>query len=173
MLEHVTLGEALVEECGECGGMWVDARRFEQICGDAQAQVKGSGTPDGGGNEIPHVAPEKQIRYIHCPLCSEIMNRVNFGKQSGVVIDVCKGHGIWLDKDELQEIIAYIRAGGMNQTREMDAQQAQTQKIQMINHEVMMEGGRGYAASQCVGENEGGGLVGAILSVAWDLVFKK
>ncbi len=151
----------------------MDARRFERMCADAQAGSQENGAPDGGRGEIPHVSPEKQIRYIHCPVCAQIMNRVNFGKQSGVVIDVCKGHGIWLDKDELQEIIAFVRAGGMNQSREMDAQQAQTEKLQMINHEEMLEGGRGYASSQSVGDNDGTGLVGAILSVAWDAVFGK
>ena len=172
MLEHVTLGGSLVEECRQCGGMWVDARRFEHLCTDAETEARGSGTMDGGENAIPHVAPERQIRYIHCPQCDQIMNRVNFGMQSGVVIDVCKGHGIWLDKDELKEIIAYIRAGGMKQTREAENQRLQSQKTQTLDE--IQAVGRSYGTSQYVGDHgDGTGLAGTILSVALDLLFKK
>ena len=171
MLERVTLGESLVEECRQCGGMWVDARRFERICADAQAQVQSSEALTGGAPQIPHMTPERQVRYIHCPLCHEMMNRVNFGMRSGVVIDVCKGHGIWLDKDELQEIIAFIRAGGLQQAQEMAAQRAQSERLQMISQQESPAVAQRYAASQSAGGIDGTGLVGAILSVAWDAVF--
>jgi Zn-finger nucleic acid-binding protein len=172
-LEHVRLGDALVEECRQCGGMWVDAGRFERLCSDTEAQSQGSGTPDGGAGPIPHIAPEAKIRYIHCPVCDQIMNRVNFGLASGVVIDVCKGHGIWLDKNELQEIIAFIHAGGMKQTHEMESQRLQSERLQMISRRDINISGMDYSASSSVGQNDGTDLVGAILSVAWDLMFKR
>ena len=46
------------------------------------------------------------------------MNRVNFAKCSDVIVDVCKGHGTWFDKDELRQIVEFIRGGGMEQSRE-------------------------------------------------------
>jgi Zn-finger nucleic acid-binding protein len=45
------------------------------------------------------------------------MNRVCFAHCSGVVVDVCKAHGTWFDKDELRRIVEFIRAGGLEQAR--------------------------------------------------------
>ena len=46
------------------------------------------------------------------------MNRVNFGRVSGTVVDVCKGHGTLLDSGELNQIVAFIRAGGLERARQ-------------------------------------------------------
>ena len=45
------------------------------------------------------------------------MNRVNFGKLSGAVIDVCRGHGTFLDAGELHQIVAFIQGGGLDRAR--------------------------------------------------------
>ena len=45
------------------------------------------------------------------------MNRINFARCSGVVVDICKRHGSWFDRDELSSIIEFIRGGGMNSAR--------------------------------------------------------
>lgn len=45
------------------------------------------------------------------------MNRINFARCSGVVVDVCKHHGTWFDRDELSAIVEFIRGGGMNSAR--------------------------------------------------------
>ena len=38
-----------------------------------------------------------------------MMNRINFAKASGVVVDECRAHGVWLDNDEL-DVDAYRKA---------------------------------------------------------------
>jgi Zn-finger nucleic acid-binding protein len=40
------------------------------------------------------------------------MNRTNFGRRSGVVIDRCKDHGVWFDAAELDAVLRFIREGG-------------------------------------------------------------
>jgi Zn-finger nucleic acid-binding protein len=40
------------------------------------------------------------------------MHRRNYRKSSGVIIDVCKTHGTWLDADELEQIAGFILSGG-------------------------------------------------------------
>jgi len=35
------------------------------------------------------------------------MNRINFGRTSGVIVDVCKKHGTWFDGGELTQVIAF------------------------------------------------------------------
>ena len=40
------------------------------------------------------------------------MQRKNFRKSSGVILDVCGAHGTWLDADELEQIAGFILSGG-------------------------------------------------------------
>jgi Zn-finger nucleic acid-binding protein len=40
------------------------------------------------------------------------MQRRNFRKSSGVILDICRGHGVWLDADELEQIAGFLLAGG-------------------------------------------------------------
>src|SRR5207247_2486664 len=47
----------------------------------------------------------------------KLMNRVAFAHCSRVVVDVCKAHGTWFDKDELRRIVEFIRAGGLEAAR--------------------------------------------------------
>jgi hypothetical protein len=50
------------------------------------------------------------------------MNRVNFAHCSNVIVNVCRTHGTWFDKDALRHLVEFIRAGGMEKgrAREMD-----------------------------------------------------
>lgn len=41
-----------------------------------------------------------------------MMNRVNFGQRSAVVVDRCLHHGIWLDSGELIHLMEWKKAGG-------------------------------------------------------------
>jgi len=45
------------------------------------------------------------------------MNRVNFAHCSGVIVDACKKHGVWFDRDELSRIVEFIRSGGLELSR--------------------------------------------------------
>lgn len=36
------------------------------------------------------------------------MQRRNFRKASGVILDICKSHGTWLDVDELEQLAGFI-----------------------------------------------------------------
>jgi hypothetical protein len=47
-----------------------------------------------------------------------MMNRINFGKLSGTVVDVCKGHGTFLDAGELHQIVAFVLDGGLERARQ-------------------------------------------------------
>jgi hypothetical protein len=39
------------------------------------------------------------------------MDRANFAARSGIQVDVCNVHGIWLDAGELYEIVLWLEAG--------------------------------------------------------------
>jgi len=40
------------------------------------------------------------------------MNRINFGHRSGVIVDQCRPHGLWLDSGELKHLLDWKKAGG-------------------------------------------------------------
>jgi len=62
-------------------------------------------------------ATQLRVSYVPCPQCGQLMNRLNFARCSGVIVDVCKGHGTWFDRDELRQIVEFIRAGGLEASR--------------------------------------------------------
>lgn len=39
---------------------------------------------------------ERTSTFIPCVRCGKKMNRKNFGRISGVIIDECGKHGVWL-----------------------------------------------------------------------------
>jgi Zn-finger nucleic acid-binding protein len=53
-----------------------------------------------------------RFAYRKCPVCKELMHRINFGARSGVIVDQCKTHGVWLDSGELKRLLDWKKAGG-------------------------------------------------------------
>ncbi len=117
-LMAANVGNAIVHHCPRCDGIWVNAEVLQQICADRekQAAVLGAAGP------LPESDPNQleKIRYLPCPICRKLMNRVNFAHCSHVIVDVCREHGTWFDKDELRRIIEFLRAGGMEAARELE-----------------------------------------------------
>ena len=120
-LVMVTVGTAQLGECESCGGTWVDARTFDQIVAEKeeQALVLAAALP---GFKVK-TAEARLERYWPCPACQALMNRVNFAHISGVVLDVCRAHGVWFDQDELRQLVEFIRSGGLERARTLDRAQ--------------------------------------------------
>jgi Zn-finger nucleic acid-binding protein len=116
-MHHVDLGAASVLECGRCDGVWLDAADFERICADRESRA----AVLHRWTTAPAAANAKQhVRYRPCVRCGKMMNRVNFGRLSGTVVDVCRGHGTFLDAGELHAIATFIDAGGLDRMRERE-----------------------------------------------------
>ena len=137
-MSSVTIGAAAMRECEKCEGVWVEAAAFERICSDREQQsvVLGVASPAASHSVSAGGAPNT-ITYAPCPQCGQLMNRVNFARCSGVIVDVCKGHGTWFDRDELREIVEFIRKGGFDVARqkekiEIEQERAQLREEQLI-----------------------------------------
>ena len=116
-LELLQMDGVSIRECGRCGGFWSDVETFESICADQEQQEAVLGFI--GSDAHPHAHPAA-ISYVPCPDCGELMNRSNFARSSGVIVDICKQHGVWFDADELPKIIAFINRGGLAKQREKE-----------------------------------------------------
>lgn len=114
-MSSVTLGATGVLECDRCLGLWLNVASFEKICAEREEQsaILGLASPA----PVHAVSETSKVNYVRCPECSQLMNRVNFARCSGVIVDVCKGHGTWFDRDELSRIVEFIRQGGLEASR--------------------------------------------------------
>lgn len=120
----LAIGATSLRECPQCIGLWVEAAALEKICADREQQATVLGT----ASPAVRLKPSQKVRYVPCPQCAQLMNRINFARCSGVVVDVCKGHGTWFDAEELRGIIEFIRAGGFDATRAREKQEIQEQR---------------------------------------------
>jgi len=118
-MQAIVVGGNSLRECPKCEGIWADPESLRQICADREKQAAALGLPRTLGEGAP-VQMEEHIRYLPCPSCNKLMNRVNFASYSGVVVDVCREHGTWFDRDELRRVIEFIRGGGLDKARARD-----------------------------------------------------
>jgi Zn-finger nucleic acid-binding protein len=116
-LDALIVGETALRECVKCAGLWTDVETFESICADGEKQ---SAVLSFAGAKASTGAPAARISYVPCPDCGQLMNRSNFARSSGVIIDLCKSHGVWFDAEELPKIIGFIRKGGMEKARQRE-----------------------------------------------------
>ncbi len=114
-------------ECEKCEGVWLDIDTFEEICSNQEKQAAVLKKFD----EIFTNKKALHVQYVPCPDCKNLMNRSNFAKISGIIIDSCKQHGIWFDAEELPKIVEFIRKGGMDKMREKEKLQIQSEKEQI------------------------------------------
>jgi Zn-finger nucleic acid-binding protein len=128
-LSVISLGATNVHECPKCEGLWVDVDTFNAICADREKQALVIGSLPVPGAAASDFKLD-DVRYIPCPQCRKLMNRVNFAHNSGVVLDICKAHGVWFDREELRRIVEFIRAGGLGVSRERDHKQWEAAKRQ-------------------------------------------
>ncbi|MFN7959262.1 MAG: zf-TFIIB domain-containing protein [Holophagaceae bacterium] len=117
-LAPARVGEVDLSQCMACGGLWLDRVVFEQLGTSRERQGAVLGALPAP--EKPPVAKLEPVQYRPCPACRQRMNRVNYARRSGVVLDVCKAHGIWFDKDELRRVLAFIAGGGLDRAREQE-----------------------------------------------------
>ncbi len=108
-------GRVVIHHCGKCDGIFLSQHDLDTAI-------------DAKHKQINHIDPkllrfvldnprhERQTRkrfYIHCPVCKNMMQQMNYRAVSGVVIDRCREHGVWLDGGELQQLFEWKGAGGI------------------------------------------------------------
>ena len=123
------LGGTPVLECPACDGLWLEAHAFERICADRASQAAVLHRSATGAPAAAH-----RVSYRPCVSCGTMMNRVNFAQISGVVVDVCRAHGTFLDAGELQRVVSFIQGGGLERTRQRQLENLREERsrLQML-----------------------------------------
>lgn len=129
------IGGLGTQACLACGGLWLDRTVFEQLGASRERQGAVLGALPAPSTP-PAVVPAP-VQYRPCPACGQRMNRVNYARRSGVVLDVCKAHGLWFDRDELRRLLGFIAGGGLDRAREReleDLKEAKRAAVQLPGH---------------------------------------
>ena len=127
-LAAVSLGQTKVHECPKCEGLWIDTETFNEICADRDKQAAMLGVLPASPPGVPLDFHLDEAFYIPCPVCGKLMNRVNFAHGSGIILEICKADGVWFDRDELRHVVEFIRAGGLEISRERDIEEWEAEK---------------------------------------------
>jgi Zn-finger nucleic acid-binding protein len=92
-LQTITKSGLEVEICPTCSGLWCEATELSRLAGTA--------------DDLP---PTEDLRLdgirATCPACHVGMNRRFYSQRRRVLVDRCpQCRGIWLDEDELSDIV--------------------------------------------------------------------
>jgi Zn-finger nucleic acid-binding protein len=129
-LTAIKIGATDLRECARCHGLWAETACVEQVCADREKQAAILGMPSSIEPAVSGAIEEK-VRYMPCPQCRKLMHRINFARFSNVIVDVCKGHGTWFDRDELRRIVEFIRAGGLDSARAREIDELEQRRRQI------------------------------------------
>lgn len=137
-------GHFYIEKCDECHGMFFDNGELEEVL---KNKVK-----DGGivkrkllnslrelDSKSIDVIAKKQ--YIKCPVCNKLMNRQSYAFKSGVVLNSCKDHGLWLDNGQLKTLFEWKKLGGETLAKEQGdrLEKQKTKEKERKNKELAIE----------------------------------
>jgi len=117
------IGEFSVSECPDCGGFFIPHETFEMMQDNSSRVIF-----SGQGVHKHEAQPEQSVRYVRCPVCLKMMNRQNFARISGVIVDICQGHGIWFDFGEVEKIMDFIARGGLQQAKRADLERLKAEE---------------------------------------------
>lgn len=132
-----------IHRCIACAGLWLDPGELESMVDDPGPTQADLPTLREGMKEV-RVATGP-VRYRKCPRCQHVMARRNYGSHSGVVVDECRQHGMYLDPGEFEAIEAFIKLGGLALERSREVQDAKR-----AVHRAQMEADHYRAAATAV-----------------------
>ncbi len=112
-------------ECVHCHGVWVNRDTIERmVASHADDALLLALAPGLAATKATRAtsAGDLTVRYRPCPDCGTMMNRVNYARISGIIVDVCRDHGTWFDVHELPALLEFVRRGGLDTARAREAE---------------------------------------------------
>jgi Zn-finger nucleic acid-binding protein len=165
------VGDVLIDECGKCHGLFLDHVAIKRVVLDRQQARAESLLGALPKQPIQRLAPSDKM-YVKCPMCHVVMNRKQFAAGSGVIIDVCKTHGVFFDGGELPATIEYVMSGGLEKAQQLELER----KRDVLRQEVYNAQLERARAASSYGDLQfpqhhhvglGGSLLGGILASLW------
>jgi Zn-finger nucleic acid-binding protein len=127
VLELDTNPPVHIERCHSCHGLFFNPGELEATLEAQSPPITWIDTA-----QISQIASDfdgpREIVYRPCPVCRELMGHRNFGGRSGVVVDHCGAHGLWLQGSQLRRLTEWWRAGGQHLHQQNERNQAERQR---------------------------------------------
>ncbi len=143
-METVSLGTGdacTVERCGECLGMFFGPQELDAMIDASVTRVH-----ETDYERLDIIVEEEsrsreQVKYVKCPDCRQMMHRKSFGRRSGVIVDSCRHHGVWLDGGELAQILKWVAAGGRihEEKKQQDRQRRELSDLKLRRFQAEQE----------------------------------
>ncbi len=109
-LTSISLENETVQACPKGHGVWLEreklVRLVEDQSDDATPEAEQAAWSKSG--DAPRAMESE--RYYNCPACGSTLSKENWKYGSGVVVDQCDEHGIWVDGGEIERIEAWTEA---------------------------------------------------------------
>jgi len=105
-LKQVDYEGILIEVCESCEGQFLDDGELRNITRARERKYDAESRHAlAKASKIQGVVLSKVDRKLSCPKCGGTTKAVNYGGDSGIIIDRCEQcRGIWLDGGELAKI---------------------------------------------------------------------
>ena len=144
-MHWIRVGDVDLLECASCDGTWIETAAFDRLCTQREQQAAIAHTPldlkDAGVAAASPTAA--RVRYRPCPQCGKMMNRQNFGRLSGTIVDTCSGHGTFLDRGELHQVVKFILEGGFSRMRQAELDRLKEEQQRLRELELHLSRARG------------------------------
>ncbi len=116
-----------VHGCRGCGGVWVGSTTLDAMIEGAQQRGTEGRAPQVVRREL---SLGGKVVYRPCSVCGETMSRRNFARISGVIVDQCRNHGSFFDAGELEDVLAFVRSGGLLLSRRRENEELARERRQ-------------------------------------------
>jgi Zn-finger nucleic acid-binding protein len=117
-----------VHGCRRCGGVWAARETLDTMITSAAEQGAGDGRAPGVHRRELSMSPK--VVYRSCSVCGETMSRRNFARISGVIVDECRIHGTFFDAGELEDVLTFVRSGGLLLARRRETEEIARERRQ-------------------------------------------
>ena len=101
-----------LERCPECFGLFFELGELQRLLNHSVQHVQSINLAHLDNINTDRYRNKQVVRYIKCPVCLNFMRRTNFALKSGVIVDSCRAHGLWLDSGEVTHLMEWQKAGG-------------------------------------------------------------
>lgn len=104
-LKKIDFYKVEIDKCSKCQGLWFDYDELRKAKDEKDENLSWLDIDLWQeNNKFDLSLIEKK-----CPLCQKSLYQIKYG-QSDIEVDICRScKGIWLDKGEFKQIIAYLK----------------------------------------------------------------